>query len=587
MGTLHANAIILDAIERDRAKTIGATIYLKSLRYRTLRAPHFFTALDSAVHTMRALGAANPYDGHTLGALARVILREDPKALGVLHRRKVAALAEPAVLDELLTLTGMLIAEQYLDAHHRDIPVEPRLGTAAALLDALDDLFGQMRDHGQAMARTDVVADEIAITLPGLGDSTSIARALVDDAVLAYESLIPESEDGGVPDPVQRRSISKAAFLRLTAAELAELAAEEDDGSTAGLPSRQAIADALADRHGQDLDHVARMVIRQAEGDPSFGLVTRLMPLREPPDLDAAERAFRALQTRYFEPRLAVFFIFGAVSRNAGTLRATGRLVSFTVNPTEAAGTAQIYAKPTSQDITVVLRDGESWAEIDARRASDLHLLRTVLRRTGEIQPSSALTAPDPYPRDPYSAWDSRTLWVLDFLRRDLQAPELKLDDTLMANFLTPQADTDDTDDDGGGRRVPNLQAVRLLGSQLHEHPEACSRIASCAHLRDIEVRVRKVTDQTLNLSQLVRVRLSWESDHLAVLSGASSDDTFEYGVHEQIVKLVRGAAGRQLGEAGLLFMLAQVQRRAADGTIPQDGSSVLDREDGGEPLTA
>jgi hypothetical protein len=583
---LHANATILSAIERHRAKSIGATIYLKSLRYRTFRESHFFAALDGAVQTMRSLGAANPYDGRTLGALARVILREDPKALGVLHRRNVAALREPAVLEELFTLTGMLIAEQYLDAHHRDIPGEPRLGTATTLLDALDGIFEQMIERGSQMAQTDVVAGEIAITLPGLEDSTNIARALIDDAALAYESLIPESEDGGVPDPVLRRSISKAAFLRLTAGELAELAAEEDDGAATGLPSKQAIADALAERHGHDLDHVARMVIRQAEGDPSFGLVTRLMPLREPPDLDAAERAFRALHTRYFEPRLAVFFIFGAVSRNAGTLRATGRLMSFTVNPTEAAGTAQIYAKPTTQDITIVLRDGESWAEIDTRRASDLHVLRTVLRRTGEIQPASALTAPDPFPREPYSAWDPRTLWVLDFLRRDLQAPELKLDDTLMANFLAPQGEPADPDDEGD-RRVPNLQAVRLLGSQLHEHPEACSRIASCAHLRDIEVRVRKVTDRALNLSQLVRVRLSWEDDHLAVFSGARGDDTFDRPAHEQIVKLVRGAAGRQLGETGLLFMLAQVQRRATDGTIPQDGASVLDREDGEEPLTA
>ncbi len=581
---LHANATILNAIERHRANSIGATIYLKSFRYRRFRESHFFAALDGAVQTMRSLGAANPYDGRTLGALARVILREDPKALGVLHRRNVAALREPEVLDELLTLAGMLIAEQYLDAHHRDIPGEPRLGTATALLDALDGIFEQMREHGSQMAQTDVVAGEIAITLPDLQDSTSVARALIDDAALAYESLIPESEDGGIPDPVQRRSISKAAFLRLTAAELAELAAEEDDGTIDGLPSKQAIANALADRHGQDLDHVARMVIRQAEGDPSFGLVTRLMPLREPPDLDAAERAFRALQNRYFEPRLAVFFIFGAVNRNAGILRATGKLMSFTVNPTEAAGTAQIYAKPSTQDITVVLRQGERWAEIDARRASDLHVLRTVLRRTGEIEPASALTAPDAYPVEPYSTWDPRTLWVLDFLRRDLQAPELKLDDTLMANFLTPQGEPDN---DEGDRRVPNLQAVRLLGTQLHEHPEACSRIASSAHLRDIEVRVRKVTDRTLGLTKLVRVRLSWEPEHLAVLSGAGTDDTFDRPVHDQIVKLVRGAAGRQLGETGLLPMLAQVERRAVDGTIPDDGSSVLDQEATEEPLTA
>jgi hypothetical protein len=592
---LHAKAMILNNLERNRANTVGSTVYLKSGRYKVLREPHFFAALDAAVATMKALDVPNAYDGRILGAFARLILAQDPKAIGVLHKRNVAAVRDPDELDELLTLSGILIAEQYLEAHHEDIPAEPPLGTAGRLIDALDGLFEEMRQRGKDMAATDVVADELAITRPGLDDPVSVARALIDDAALVYESVIPATDDGGIPEDVERRSISKAAFLKLTAAELAELAAEEGDIATvAGLPSKREIATVLADRHGQDLEQVARMVINQTEGDPSFGLVTRLMPLREAPDLDAAARALRALRTRYFEPRLAVFFIFGDVTRTGGTLRASGRLRSFTVNPQEAAGTVEIGMKPSTHDVTVTLRDGDRWAEIDTRRSSDLHVMATVLRRTGQILPAAAVPIPDAYPDEPYSEWDPRTLWVLDFLRRDLQAPELKLDDTLMANFLTAQnaqpSDEVDDDDDGveeGARRVPNLQAVRLLGTQLHEHPEACSRIASCAHLRDIEVRLRKVTDRAQNLSQLVKVRLSWEVDHLAVLSGSSTDGTFDGGVHAQVVKLVRGAADRQLGALGLRSMLDEVQRRASDGVIPQDGSSVLDEHDAQPPLTA
>lgn len=565
-----ANATVLSAVERDRAKSIGAYIYLKSLRYRTFREPHFFSSLDAAVQSMERLKFPNPYDGQIIGALVKVMLHHDPKAIGVLRRRKVAALDEPAALDDLLTLTGLLIAEEYLHARREKIPTQSYFSAPAGVLDALGDLIDQMRDHGQQMASQDVLKNELAVTIEGLNDPTEIVRTLIAEALGTYESLIPESDDGGIPDPVQRRSISKAAFLRLGLKELEELALAE---GVSGLPNKKAMADALAERHGQDLDQVARMVIRQAEGDPGFGLVTRLLPLREAPNLDAAVSAFTALRGRYFEPRIAVFFLFGDVQLATTVLRITGRILSFTVNPVEAAGQAQIYAKPISQDVMIILRAGKPWAEIDTRRSSDLHVIKTTLLRSGEVRPSAAVDRPATIEREPYSAWDSRTLWVLDFLRRDLQAPELKLDDTLMANFVSSDGDALEPDD----QSTPNLQAVRLLGRQLHEHPEACARIASGAHLRDVELRIKKVTDRRRNLSRLVRVRLSWENDHLAVLSGATTDETFDRDLHNEMVRLVRNAASRQLGEDSLLFMLRQIERRASDGLIPADGGSVLE----------
>ena len=577
-----ARTIILDTIERDLAETIGAGVYLRSLRYRTFREQHFFAALDAGVETMKHLQVANPYDGRTLGALARVMLRADPKAVGVLRKRKVAALDDPNDREELFTLAGVLIAEQYLRARKDDMPTQARLAPACAVLDALEQLFEQMRDEGRQMAAKNVANGEMGVTLAGMQDPDEVARELIAEAAGAYESLVPQAEEGGIPDPVQRRSISKAAFLRLSVEELDSLAAAEGFG---GLPNKTAIADALAERHGQDLQEVAKMVIREADGDPGFGLVTRLLPLLSNPDLDACERAFTALQGRYFEPRLAVFFLFGPVTRTQDTVRVSGRITSFTVNPMEAAGEAQIYAKPSTQDVTIVLRTGTRWAELDSRRASDMRVLATVLRRSGEVRPAGGVTPPAALTGEPYNAWDARTLWVLEFLRRDLQAPALKLDDTLMANFVSP--DTTVTAGGPDGERRPSLQAVRLLGSQLHEHPEACARIASCAHLRDIEVRIRKITDQATGTSRLIRVRLSWEADHLAVLSGASNADTFESAVHQQLVALVRSAGSRALSEPNLEPMLGQIQRRASDGEIPNDGSRVIEEPADGIPTGA
>jgi hypothetical protein len=152
-------------------------------------------------------------------------------------------------------------------------------------------------------------------------------------------------------------------------------------------------------------------------------------------------------------------------------LRLWGRVRSFSVAATELGDEVRMTPRERTDRVTIILRPGEAWADVEARRTSDLTAVRAVLRRSGEVTPS-AVVPPTKLASEPYDTWDPRTLWVLDFLRRDLQAPELRLNDTVMANFLTAKGQVVDEDD----ARRPNLDAVRLLGRQLHEHPEACAR---------------------------------------------------------------------------------------------------------------
>ena len=80
-------AVILNELDRQRADDIGARTYIRSRRYRLLRERHVFVALDAAVEAMRRLRFTNPLDGHVLGALASVMVRNDPKAIGLLRLR--------------------------------------------------------------------------------------------------------------------------------------------------------------------------------------------------------------------------------------------------------------------------------------------------------------------------------------------------------------------------------------------------------------------------------------------------------------------------------------------------------------------
>lgn len=571
----RVNTTVLTAPQRDRAKAIGATLYPRSKRYRLLREKYVFTALDAAVATMDKLKFTNPYDGRVLGAFAAVMFQNDSKAIGYLRARKVPALDIPADRKELWELVGLLIAEDYLKARRDQIPAETRLTPAAALLDSVAQLFDEMATAGAGMAQVDVIANEMSVTFGELDDPTDIALALINDAIGTYESLVPMTQDDEVPNPVERRAIAKAAFLSLAVEDLQKQIDEEElEGE---FPTKDALAQALADRYGDRLNAVAEIVLKRLEGDVDYGLITRLLPLKQPPVLDDAERAFTALKGRYIETRTASFFIFGEAIRNGNILRVKGRVRSFSVNPAEAGGQAQLNFKPFNDDIVITLRANERWVEVNARRISDLGAVRSVLRRTGEISPAAAIPVPNKLTTEPYSSWDTRTLWMLDFLRRELRSTELTLDNTHMAHFLSPDKIKDPDGDDDSKR--PTVDAVRLLGTQLHDHPEACQRITDRARLRDLEVRVRHVYDPGQGYNRLVRFRLSWEDDHLAVLTG-TTDESLDPQFHRLIVGLVRVAADRQLDEEALKFTLRQIEKRAEEADVASDAPGVLDDED-------
>jgi hypothetical protein len=175
----------------------------------------------------------------------------------------------------------------------------------------VDELFEEMAAAGKEMAQEDVLASEMAITFAELEDPTNIALALIDDAIGTYESLVPKTRHDEVPKAVERRSIAKAAFLRLAVEDLEAQVQEE------GI-----------------------------EGD---------------------------LRGRYIETKTASFFIFGDVTRSGNTLRARGRVRSFTVNTAEAGGRAQLNFKPfcgvahERNDAPGVLDDEDATASLTGR----------------------------------------------------------------------------------------------------------------------------------------------------------------------------------------------------------------------------
>lgn len=560
---------------RDDAKAIGANRYVQGKRYKAQR-ERIFQMLDDSVTYMSEEEFGNPYDPTAIGGFASAIVSADGKARGQLKQAKVKGMADADTRRDLFRLIGLLVADDYLKARRENIPAETRLSLPKRAFNRLDSMLRSAVEFGEQLSAEDYYAKELVVSYPD-DDALGVAQAMIEQAIADYESLVPEAGgDSEVPDPVERKAIAKAALMRLHVDHLEEEASREgfDD-----LPTKSAMASAIAEKYADDLDKIAEIVLSRERGDPDYGLITRLVPLRQVPSLDAAETAFKSLDGRYIEARTASFFIFGKTERQDTLLIVQGKVRSFTVNPAEAGGAARINAKPFNDEIVIRLREGSKWAEVNARRTGDLSIVRSVLRRTGEVVPAAAVQVPDRLTSAPYDGWDPRTLWMLDFLRRDLRSDELTLDNTLMAHFLAPERDKDDDDEvEPEDPRRPTLDAVRLLGSQLQDHPEACQRIAAGSRLRDLDIRVRSVYDRARGLSKLVRFRLSWENDHLAVLSGAT-DGHPDADLHRKMVYLIRMAAPRQLDENALKFALRLIERRAEGEDLDQDLPGVLDDE--------
>lgn len=569
------SASSLSADEWDRALQIGAFRYINSRRYKFLREKHVYAALDGVVTALEQLKFPNPVDARILGGCATVMLVHDDKVLGYLRKHQVGALDIPEDRPELFRLMGLLVADDYRRDRKATDPADPLFTDPRRVLTVLEDLFDDMAKAGQEMRSESVLANEMSVRFRDLQDPANIAEALIEDAIGAYEALLPSTEGEGVPNRVERRAIAKAAFLRLGVEDLEEQAAS--DRLSGELPTKDAMAAALAEKYAGDLDAVAKIVLDRSEGNPDVAYVTRLVPLKEPPVLDDVQQALEALRGHYLEARTAAFFIFGDVVRSAGVLTATGRVRSFTVNPAEAGGKPQLNFRPFNDEIQVRLRDDQIWAEIDARRITDLGMMRAVLRRTGVVTPAAAVPVPDRLITAPYDAWDPRTLWILDFLRTELRQKEVELDNTLMAHFVAPQRATEEgAMDAADAGRVAQVEAVRFFGTQLHKHPEACALIVGHARLRDLDVRVWHTYDLRVGARRLVRFRLAWENDHLAVLTG-TVDEQLDLAFHELIVRLVRRAAPRQIDEAGMKFTLAQIARLAEEGEAADEGGRFFD----------
>ncbi len=546
--------------EINEADALMVFAYLRTLEGR-FRLKRLFLALDGGQDSLSIL-KLDPWDGRLLAALANSFMRGDRKVLGWFMARKPTGFKTTADVDRLHELLGKAVSEKFLTARKKPKDRERPLAVYDGIEQNLVAILDEMRKMGQLTEREASFAKELAVENEQYGDGLETAKRLLEDAIGDYESLVPAVASGAseIPSEVQGKAIAKAAFLRLRADDLAEIA--EGEGLV-DLTTRDALAEALASRFKNEHDKVARLVLRQEDGDPEYGLVTRLVPLDHAPDLSQAAKELSPLVGRYFETRVAQWFVFLGVEPGGSELLIKGRVLGYSVRPAEVADAAKLNASPHRDDVTVRLRKGIPWAETDARRPGDLSAVRAVLRRADIAKPLEAVPSPAPIDEPPYAAWDPRTLWMLELMQRELSTDPFSVHNVLMVDFERPLR----------GEQVPldrpSVQAIRLRGSQLQDHPEVCSLITRQRHMLDIQIQLRYWANKQAGTSLLPGIRVTWAGNHVAVMTG-DVDGHLSVELHRSLVNAVRDAVGRDVDIDRLRLLLRRIERNAGMGEADQ-----------------
>jgi len=565
-------AIMRDG-EREQAAAQGFGDFFKGVR-GSRRKKNLFAAVDEGRRGLAKL-KVDTADGEAVAALAAGYAR----SIGVVRffrEKKMEDLDSPSAVRQFIEVFGRYAAEAYFKNRKEAVSHEPSLLAIAVSRDDIATVLTDMTAAGKA-ASDDVEVDEAPSEL-----SLEEAVDLLADVLSMYESAIPPvDEDGSIPASIQDRGIARAAFMGLRAADLRATASrtmDVEEGAT-----RIMLADKLADEYAGREEEIAEIVLGIAPGDSSAMIITRLVPLAEPPqDLEEVSERLALLRGRYYETGPAQWFCFGETTYSRRTLTLNGEILGYQVGATLVKDQARLQPTRQRESVSIRLRDGIAWAETNARRAGNLTAVRRVLRRTEVANPQGAMTAPAPVAGDPFSKCDSRTLWMLELLYRDLSRDPFIVDDHVMVNFERPRAGTREPASLAStprGRRA-TVDAVRLKGMLLIDHPEVCDLILGNRRLVDIDLILRlRAVGVDPRFYPEMRIRLSWANDHLAVVT-YPGDDRYDARMHLRLVDDVRAAATREIDPTHIQMPMQRVVTNAGR-TEADDLGSVL-----GQPRT-
>ena len=415
-------------------------------------------------------------------------------------------------------------------------------------------------EQGELSAREGREAGEDRWTIDGHPEELAQdARGALED-LLVSDVNVAHDADPDVPESEREREIAKAALLQLKLTQLRRLAAEAE---LPELRDPEALADLIVRHLQADRQAIAELVLRYSTPDVERGWVTRLVPLRQSADLASARDSLRELQGKYLRLEVATWLVFTKVNESDDGVAFEGDVRYYSVRPQREGDRPEIAALQRSHPISVQLHQGQSWAVIDGRSATDVRRLRKALRYALGVHTDGGLSPRVPALEGEIATWDAATLRMLYVLEQGLRDAHLDYTSFRQAEFSRtgmPEADP----------QQPAVKAVRLQGQHVMADPAACRYITQGQAIASVDVRVRWREDLGRTEAFYSTVRIGMAADHAYVMTAFGESATESETLHRVIVERLRKALETDITAAALTGIVAQITQRAMEVGPPE-----------------
>lgn len=555
---------VLTDDERHLKGPLQVDRWLKSKAFRILEDDYFIT-LDGMAREISARDEDGELDPEVLRRMCAILLSADGTFKDWFHRELSGSelLAEEGGWQRLYLIAAGAMVERYL-RQDRDISVDAKhLITTEELTDQVDAAIGIALDrvnHIEEVGRRAGLTVLRSSHIPSIADAMAleIAEILADEVLVGAET----QGDLGIPQWEKEKEIGKRALLNLRFSELRQVARDR------GLPVSGRM-DELADRVvrslGIDREEIARTVIQNEQPRPERGLVTRLLPLYEAPDLAHIEERVAPYVRRYIRIGVARWLVIAAVDATDDHVDISGHIRYYRVEPKVEEEEFTLQDSPRSSDVRIRFRRGVAWAELMLKRAGDARGLGYAIRRLFEIVPTQRLPLNIHITGGDLVGWDIRTLFMLDLLNSGLQDRQHAI-----TNMTTVQFESDEDEN----RRV-SVTSVRLQGQQLISSRQACEFIVQGRGMIMIALRLRAQVQRDEFVTVPFRVDLHEDS---IVVSTALTDipQSLTHQIHGHVLERVRSSVEAGIRDVpGLMALGDQIIQRSVD-VSPVDEPDIL-----------
>jgi hypothetical protein len=526
----------LTPTERAQLKEWGGVSWMKDLRRRTARKRAMRT-LDRLVDAQREAGSPFPEDPEVLAGLLAVSLRADGSIVNYFHSRGAVDLRTDAQWDRFFLLFAKAHLEQWLERRSAagELSVAPDgLVVEQNYLDSLEALLTLAQQEGE-QSQTEAQTEERAATfnLAQVSDLATETRERLRAYLETSDHFAHEATEEEIPEAEQTRDIEIAALSRLKLDDLQELAAAQ------GIPlatSKEALAELIVRRGDITREQIAELSLRTTDLSLDTGLVTRLFPLAEPPDIDIAGRRLDEANRRYLKLRLARWFVFDEARTTPDRVVVNGRIRSYRSKPVLEVEGHRLNVNPHSAEMVIRLRRGRPWAEVDGRQLTDAIDCATVMARGAGTRFGPTLALPLPALTGTLASWGRRTVWMLSFLQSHLERDAIRIHNYRMAHFEAADASTPIAPDQ------PRIAEIELRGQHVGASRDACQRIVEGAGLVAVELLLSFAHNADENYLIPVRITVSEVCATIETAAGKSVSAASASSLHRTLIEYVRRA---------------------------------------------